>query len=518
MNPENQLKSIAILWVGGQPDHCQKYEQSFKKVLPDWQISIDDCPHTKEALEKLQAKILAYHLVVVEDQLPGVRGPDFCKELQDREIPLPKILLLREEMQDLEIEALESGVNDCIIKDQRETYLEKMPVVVRRVALNFNHCIIRKRAEKELRETQEKFLDVFRLSPNAIIISTLREGQVVEMNEAAEKEFGLPRENMLGKSLFSLGIIKPEDWKSLENFQREKGSYRNLEMKLYTGTGEEKIGLLSAQTIILGGETCIIQAFNDITLQKKMHEELLRSKNLESIGFLAGGIARDFNTLLTSIMGNISIAKMSLHNTGKIHRALSRAEESSAKAVDLVTRLLTFSEGSEPLNQKNLLANILKNLIDLHFRTARASFRYSFDSSIWPVNGDENQLSQLLHNVLLNAVQAIPDGADGAREGTVTIHAENVSLIQPNEFSLAEGKYVKLSVIDNGIGIPAGNLDKIFDPFYSTKDIYNRNSMGLGLSISQSIIRKHKGAIAVRSAEGGGTTVSMLIPAYIEPG
>lgn len=248
----------------------------------------------------------------------------------------------------------------------------------------------------------------------------------------------------------------------------------------------------------------------DITQQKKKQEELLKSKNIESIGILAGGIARDFNNYLTSIMGNISIAKMSLHNTRKIHRALNRAEETSIKAAELAAVLLTFSEGGEPINKKNSITDIIRNTIEYHFKDTPVTFHYHSEKKTWPVCGDETQLKQIIYNILLNAVQAIPN------EGEVIIETENVSLAQANEFSLTGGNYIKISVKDSGVGIPAKNLDKIFDPFFSTKDTINHEGVGMGLSISQSIIKKHNGTIAVDSTEGKGTTVTIVIPAYSE--
>lgn len=138
------------------------------------------------------------------------------------------------------------------------------------------------------------------------------------------------------------------------------------------------------------------------------------------------------------------------------------------------------------------------------------TFHQGREQKTWPVCGDETQLRQIIYNIVLNAVQAILD------KGEVIIETENLSLAQPNEFSLTPGNYVKISVKDNGVGIPAKNLDKIFDPFFSTKEAITHEGVGMGLSISQSIIKKHNGAITVESTEGKGTTVTIIIPVYSE--
>jgi signal transduction histidine kinase len=400
MKTGDQPRTIKMLLVGGHSDRWQTIQNTFKETVPNWEVTINGFSGVEEALETLQTDPLTFNIILVEDELPGMSGLDFCKELQAREVPLPKLLLLEKEREHLELEALESGVNDCLIKDQEKNYLSRLPLVVRRVILNFHNCIIHKHADKVLQETREKFL--------------------------------------------------------------------------------------------------------------KKQEQLLKSKNLESIGILAGGIARDFNNYLTSIMGNIAIAKLSLHNTRKIHRSLNRAEETSIKAADLAAKLLTFSEGGEPINKKNSITDIIKYTIEYHFKNTPVTFHHRSEQKTWPVCGDETQLKQIIYNILLNAVQAIPD------KGEVIIETDSVSLAQSNEFSLTAGDYVKISIKDNGVGIPAKNLDKIFDPFFSTKEVITHEGVGLGLSISQSIIKKHNGIITADSTEGKGTTVTIVIPAYSE--
>jgi two-component system, cell cycle sensor histidine kinase and response regulator CckA len=519
VKPETQPDTITLLVVGGRQEQWQTYQSAFKESTPNWDVTVIACPSWEEALVTLQTRDMVIHIVLVEAQLPDMSGLDFCRILQEREVTLPRLLLLPEGMaylEKLEVDALESGVNDCIIKDQKEGYLRRIPLVVRRVILNFHNCIVRKHAEKAVREMEERFLKVFMSSPNAIAISTLEDGRIIEVNEAAVTEFGYSRQEMIGKTSPQIGIIKNEDRETIKKNLMEKGAFYNLEMKLYTRSGAERHYLLSAQTLRLGEQDCIIQVATDITHRNRTQEELLRSKNLESIGILAGGIARDFNNFLTSIMGNISIAKMSLHDTAKIHRSLQRAEESSIMAAELANKLLTFSEGGEPLHQQNSLPDIINLIFQSQFKDSPVTFHYFKDNTIWPVGGDEHQLQQLITNILLNAVQAMPPEDSDTGGGEVTIAVENVSLPQENNFSLSEGDYVKISIKDNGSGIPPENLDKIFDPFFSTKDTVTQRGVGLGLSICQSIIKKHKGAISVESTEGESTTVTMLIPVFRE--
>ena len=517
MNLVKQDETVNILIVGGQEGQWHGFQEILTRALPWRDIALSFSGSASEALDILRPGFSTFNLVLVEDSIVDMNGLEFCRIIQSRDLPIPLVIMLTEEnnisVEQRLIEVLEAGVHDYIIKDHQREYIHHLPLVIRKVVLNFKNCVFRKRVQASLQEYREKFFKAFVMSPNGIVISTYNEGRMIEVNEAIVKQSGYSREELLGKTSVQLGLIKTGDREIIKKQLDEHGSYTNLEMRLYNRFGEERVCLLSGHAITVGGEKCVIHTANDITLLKKMQEELLNSRNLESIGILAGGIARDFNDYLTSIMGNISIAKMSLHDTGKIHRSLSRAEEISLKAADLASKLLTFSEGGEPFKKKNCITEILRNTIDIHFRDSNVTFNYHKGTDLWPVFADETQLTQIFYNILLNAVQAMPV-QEGS--GEITIKTENIPILQGNEFSLEKGNYIKLSVEDNGLGISAENMNKIFDPFFTTKYIHNQQALGLGLSTCLSIIKKHKGAIKVDSTEGKGTTVTMYIPAYRE--
>jgi signal transduction histidine kinase len=208
-------------------------------------------------------------------------------------------------------------------------------------------------------------------------------------------------------------------------------------------------------------------------------------------------------------MGNISLAKLSLHDAGKIHKALNRAEAISIQAAELASKMLTFSDGREPIYRKNSISVIIKDIIEFSFRQMHpgAVYNYRPANDVWPVYGDETQLRQLIYSILLNAVESMPNG------GEVLIQTGNITMLPGNELALKEGNYVRVTIKDSGVGIPEKNLEKIFDPFFSTKDTITRNGVGLGLTICQSIARKHNGGLEIHSAVGQGTTVNIYLPA-----
>lgn len=499
-----------ILLISGEEYLRQSFEKALAKEAEDYELTVFTRPD--EVFRKLEKDAFAFNVMVIDSQLPGISGLDLCKKLQPSEVLLPRILLLEKDMEALVVEALKCGVHDYIIKNEGEEYLRRLTTTLTKVLLNFENCIVRRELAAALKETEDKFQKAFMLSPNPMVISSLNDGRIVEINENGVKQFGYTRDEIIGKTSIQVGTIKPEDLETIKKLLMEKGSFNNLEMKLYTRSGEERICLISGQLIAIGGETCIIQSISDITQQKQMQKELLKSKNLESIGVLAGGIARDFNDYLTSIMGNISKAKLSLHDAGKIHKALTRAEEKSIQAADLATKMITFSDGGAPIYRKSSISAIIKDIIDFSFRQMDTDVicKYRKDTDVWPVYGDETQLRQLIYSILLNALEAMPNG------GEALIQTTNITISPGNELALNEGNYVKITIKDSGVGIPEKNLDKIFDPFFSTKDTISRNGVGLGLTICQSIVSKHNGCLDVDSTVGQGTTVNIYLPAFEE--
>ena len=248
----------------------------------------------------------------------------------------------------------------------------------------------------------------------------------------------------------------------------------------------------------------------DITDRKKMEYELLKLQKLESVGTLAAGIAHDFNNLLQAIMGNISLAKSYLKPDDTIFEMLNNAEDASVEAKELSFRLLTFSKGGAPVRRTASVENILRRSVGLSLSGSNASCDLVLPDDLYPVEIDEGQVTQVFNNILINAREAMPRG------GTVTIRATNIFISEGDPIPLKAGDYVRVSLQDSGIGIPKENLSKIFDPYFTTKDMPDQRGSGLGLSISLSIMKKHGGHISVESQEGTGSTFHVFFPALRE--
>jgi signal transduction histidine kinase/CheY-like chemotaxis protein len=252
-----------------------------------------------------------------------------------------------------------------------------------------------------------------------------------------------------------------------------------------------------------GNVIMAIEHIRDISEQKKLEEERIKSQKLESLGVLAGGIAHDFNNLLTGILGNISLARSVAGPESKISERLLAAEQAALRAGDLTQQLLTFSRGGAPIKKAIRINDLLEEAVSFALRGSNVSCRYALPACLWLVSADSGQLNQVFNNLVINADQAMPDG------GTLIITAENCH-VAPDEFTdLPAGQYVKISLMDSGAGIAPELLDKIFDPYFTTK----ASGTGLGLATVYSIITKHGGRITVESTPGSGTTFHLLLPA-----
>ncbi len=245
----------------------------------------------------------------------------------------------------------------------------------------------------------------------------------------------------------------------------------------------------------------------DITDRKRLEEELQRVEKLESIGTLAGGIAHNFNNLLTMILGNISLASMDAAPGSEIQESLEQAEKASLRAKDLTLQLLTFSKGGAPVKEIASLTELLKDTAGSALGGSNVKCRFSIPDDLWQAEIDARQVSQVIYNLVINAQQSMPAG------GTIELSAENIAINKTQRLGkglpIIAGDYVRVAITDHGSGIPKEHLEKIFDPFFTTKI----NAIGLGVATAFSIARQHGGHLSVESKVGSGSTFYLYLPA-----
>lgn len=344
-------------------------------------------------------------------------------------------------------------------------------------------------------------------------------GSVVLMNEAAEKQCGKSLEEVRGKTVDEIVSLTNE--KTLEScgdigdkLFGEEGS-RELRCIL-TSPGEKE------RTVTVRGEFLRssdgnalgkLLVIRDITQQQQLEEELLKVRKLESVGLLAGGIAHDFNNILTGIITNLFMARMSVYKNEEACQLIADAEKAAFKATRLTKQLLTFSQGGAPVKESIPVSQLVEETVGFSLSGSNVDYQLEFEDDLKLVEVDKGQIDQVLNNLVINAAQAMPEG------GTVTITAGNYTVLNDtgsdnpvlsgSGLPLADGEYVKISVRDEGPGIPRKHIGKIFDPYFTTKT----GSSGLGLTTAYSIVKKHGGHIDVESKFGQGAAFSCYLPA-----
>ncbi len=375
------------------------------------------------------------------------------------------------------------------------------PIGVTGVIRDITH---RKNAEKELLEREERFREMARLLPCGIVEMD-KDLNFLYANQTGLDMFGYTQLD-LEKGLNGKTVIHPDDldvaqqWFS--NHQRNKQS--PVECKMIRKNGVAISVLWNSNPIRHNDEIIGYRgSLTDITESKRMQKKIIRTQKLESTGILAGGIAHDFNNILLGLYGNIALAKGELSPKDKAFSILLEAERSMARAKDLTTQLLTFAQGGDPVKKAVTIEQIIRETATFNLSGSNIRVIMEKPDDLWQVHADKGQISQVISNLVINARQAMPEG------GNLKISLEN-AVLSENEFSTLElDKHVKITLTDEGTGISDKFLDKIFDPYFTTK----QDGSGLGLAIVHSIILKHNGSIYVNSKIGKSTTFVIYLPA-----
>lgn len=369
-------------------------------------------------------------------------------------------------------------------------------------------ALANKQIQESLRISEEKFALAFRASPEAISIATLEDGRYLEVNDTWESFYGYTREEAVGKTSAVLQVwITPEERDKIVDELQQNPIMQNVEKTMRVKNGELRPTLCSYTILEIDGEKCMLFVSIDLSLRKQLEEEMLKAGKLESLGVLAGGIAHDFNNLLTIIIGNLALAQMNLGEQSCRHEDITEllleAEKASFQARGLTNQLLTFAKGGAPIKEPSAIKDLITDSAGFSLCGSNVICEFQFSQELLPVNIDAGQMGQVINNLIINAVQAMPQG------GKIKIAAENIQLSGFEFPTLPAGEYVKISIQDQGIGIPAEDQKRIFDPYFTTKVTGN----GLGLATSYSIIRKHDGHISLESQPGQGTCFYIYLPA-----
>ena len=357
------------------------------------------------------------------------------------------------------------------------------------------------------KETAQRYLDI----AGVMFCALNRAGDIVMINKKGSEILGYSDNELIGQNWFDVCLPEncQEKVKTVFALQLagEITPVEFYENSVINQNGEER--LIAFHNTLLhddNGISGVLFSGEDVTEQRMTQNELLKNQKLESLGVLAGGIAHDFNNIITGIMGNISMARMSLIKPEKVEQLLENAEKASMRASSLATQLLTFAKGGKPIKQRVSVGPILEETISLALRGVNVKGVIEIPEPLNSIEADEGQLSQVFNNLIINAVQAMPGG------GLLTVKAVNTALESRNKQLLPQGGYVMLSFSDQGCGISKEDQNKIFDPYFTTKSGGN----GLGLASASSIINRHGGHIGVESVVGAGAIFTIYLPSVDE--
>ena len=377
------------------------------------------------------------------------------------------------------------------------------------------HLRERKRYERDLADEKERLAVTLRsIGDGCMTIDN--DGRILLMNPVAEKLTGWPHAEGVGRPLGEVfQLLNERTRRPCENAITgliESGSAAEIigPTVILARDGTERVIETNASPIRDTAErkVGVVLVFRDVTERHRIIEERQKAEKLESLGLAAGGIAHDFNNLLTAILGNLSLALFTPKLEPKTGERLTAAKKASLRAQELAQQLLTFAKGGAPIKQTASIAQLVRDTVGFSLRGSNVRGEFDIPDDLWPADVDAGQISQVVQNLTLNADQAMPAG------GTVRVACANLELTTTNaRLGLAPGRYLKIAVVDEGVGIPEEHMQKIFDPYFSTKP----RGSGLGLATTYSIIKSHGGVIDVVSEPGKGSSFYLFLPASGEP-
>ena len=368
----------------------------------------------------------------------------------------------------------------------------------------------RKQAEEELAAEKERLAVTLQSIGDAVITTDI-DGKIVLINKVAEDLTGWSNEDARGKFAHEVFSIVNEKTgqkcaspvSRVLEFGRIVGLANHTALITKNGAqisiADSGAPIRDAESKIVG----VVLVFRDVTHERRIEAELLKTRKLESVGVLAGGIAHDFNNILVAVLGNIELASLRVEDD-EVTSLLSSAQKATTRATKLTQQLLTFSKGGDPVKEKTSLSGLIQESADFVLHGSNVRCEYSSPDDLWMVDADSGQIGQVIQNIIINAMQAMPEG------DKIQISCSNIeNAVAEALLGIHDESFVCIRIQDTGIGIPREIIDKIFDPYYTTK----QQGSGLGLAICHSIINKHDGHISVQSKPGQGTTFTIYLPA-----
>ncbi|MBN1780690.1 PAS domain S-box protein [bacterium] len=369
--------------------------------------------------------------------------------------------------------------------------------------------------EERLRESKERYQILVEASQVGVFI--IHNGIIEFVNSVFEQFTGYKKKELIGRNFFDMIYPEDRDMVSSRETQREKGSNvpDHYEARFIQKGKDWCWGEVRASRIVLDGHPSVLGNVMDITKRKQLEIKLVESQKMESIGTLAGGIAHDFNNLLGGILGYASLLLSDMPVDSPYYDDVHTIAETAKRAADLTNRLLAFARGGKYQVTTVAINDIAKDVMDIlsHSTDKSIALETSYSRNLWQIRGDRQQIHQVIMNVCMNAIEAMPNG------GKLTLSTDNVILDESfvqTQLGLKAGDYVRVQLTDTGTGMDVKTKARVFEPFFTTSP--GRGGKGLGLSVVYGIVKNHEGTVVLDSQLGKGTKVVIYLPRYIKEG
>ena len=485
-----------ILGKSREKEKCSGYE-------------IDSAFQGEEGLAKVkqaEGKGRPYALAFVDVRIPpGLDGVETAKRL--REIAPELAIVIITAYSDYSWEQIAEKIENL-----EDLFIIKKPfdsIEIRQSACalteKWNMARSLDESMEDLNREKENFLNILESMEDGVYIVD-QEHNIKYVNPVLVQEFGA----FQGRKCYDYFHGREADCPWCRNEEVFAG--KTVRWEWFFPKTKKTYDLLGTPLKQSDGSIKKLEIFRDITDRKEIEKERLTVKKLEAAAIFSSGIAHDFNNLLAIILGYTGLVMETLEKSSPIHPQLQHVLDATLQCKKLSHKFLSFSSGGEmPVLKVVSLQKVASAAVSHALNGSEMTCQYHFPDNLWPVEVDSDQMHQAITNVTINCREAM------SGKGMIKVSAKNTdseSIRKESGYPVRNGKYVRLDLEDHGKGIDKDDLEKIFDPYFSTKRRGVEKGMGLGLSLAYSIINKHGGHIQVESEPHAGTTVTIYLPAY----